>query len=181
MRIIAGSFRSRHLETPPSSLTRPTSDRTRQAIFNILQTLIDLTNTRVLDTFAGSGAMGLEALSRGAGHITFIEKHAEVLRVLQHNIQTLAVNDHTTLIRADAQLPPKTKDPVELVFLDPPYGKNLALPTLTALAQQGWLKDGMIVVLEMGAKERIPILESFDVLDQRTYGAAQVVFLQYEG
>lgn len=181
MRIVAGSFRGRTLQTPPGGATRPTADRTRQALFNVLEHAAwapDLDGARVLDLFAGSGALGLEALSRGAATATFVESAEPACAALRANIAALRVEDRARLHRRDATIagapPPQ---PFDLVFLDPPYAKGLGERALAALASPDWLAPEALVVFERGVDEPAPILPGYDQVDARDWGAARVLFL----
>ena len=183
MRIIAGRHRGRVLAAPEGRAVRPTSDRAREALFDILAhgrfsegPAFD--EARVLDAFAGTGALGLEALSRGAAFATFIEKDRAALKALRANIAALGEEQTTAILPGDALRPPKAAAPVTLAFLDPPYGEGLAAPALTALAAAGWLAEGALCVVEVGAKETLAAPEGFEVLEERKYGAAKVVFLR---
>jgi 16S rRNA (guanine966-N2)-methyltransferase len=173
MRIVAGRWRGRVLAAPPGTATRPTSDRARQAIFDMLlhatwggRDLID--GARVLDVFAGTGAMGLEALSRGAAHATFIERDPAALAALRRNLA--ACGAAADVIAADACAPPRGR-PCGLVFLDPPYELGLVPRACAALATAGWVAPGAIVVAETARKEPSPWP---DRIDERTYGAARI-------
>ena len=178
MHIIAGEFRSRKLLLPPATATRPTSGRARGAIFNIIQSLGKefIQQALVLDAFAGSGALGLEALSRGAAKATFIESNPGVIKILRQNILNLQVSPRCSVIQADASLPPKASHPVQLVFLDPPYGQGLEMPCLSALHKLGWISPQSLIILET-SKEPAPTPE-FIITDQRRYGAAVISFIK---
>lgn len=180
MRIIAGKFKSRRLISPPSSLTRPTSDRARESIFNILKSLTgDLTDKYILDAFAGSGAIGLEALSRGAQHVYFIEKDHRVIQFLKSNISNLSAGNECTVIQGDATKPPKAPQPMDMIFLDPPYDQTLEDTCIEALHSQGWINHETIFVLETSSKRDIQIPPNAQLIDQRRYGAALVSFIRY--
>lgn len=182
MRIIAGEYRRRTLRLPPPCLTRPTSDRAREAIFNIIYSLDDkiFKNSFVLDAFAGSGALGLEALSRGASQVTFFEKNPQAMRILKSNIATLQVETHCSVFLRDAIKPPKASNPMNLVFLDPPYGQNLEIPCLKALQAQGWIHGDTLIVLETSSKDPacLPNTPQISLIGQRSYGAALISFLK---
>src|SRR5271166_4666520 len=178
MRIVAGRWRGRALTAPPGTATRPTSDRARQAIFDMLlhaawggRDLIE--GSHVLDAFAGTGAMGLEALSRGAAHATFIERDPAALAALRRNVAVCRAD--ADILAADACAPPAGR-PCRLVFLDPPYGQDLVPRAAAALAAAGWFAPGAIVVAETARSDALSWPESLgpDVLDERTYGAARV-------
>jgi 16S rRNA (guanine966-N2)-methyltransferase len=180
MRIIAGKYKSRRLISPPSSLTRPTSDRARESIFNILNSLSgDLTDTYVLDAFAGSGALGLEALSRGAQHVYFMEKDPRVIQFLKSNISNLSADGECTVIQGDATKPPKASQPMDVIFLDPPYDQTLEDVCITALHNQGWVNHDTLSVLETSSKREIKLPPNAQIIDQRRYGAALFTFLVF--
>ena len=178
MKIIAGSHKGRILIAPKGQVSRPTAARAREALFSILnaQGWFD-DDILVLDCFAGTGALGLEALSRGALHATFIENDRAALAALRTNIETLNETPNCSILRADAHRPPKAPQGCHLVFMDPPYGKNLVTPTLAALLTQGWLDEACMVVAEVGASEDPIVPEGFTVSDTRTYGAAKFLLL----
>lgn len=184
MRIVAGELRGRVIRTPDGPDVRPTSDRARQAIFNILEHAPwshGLEGQRVIDVFAGSGAMGLEALSRGAVKCLFLDLAETSLAAVRANVAALGLEDRAHLTRQDAsRLGPRHehRPRFDLAFLDPPYGKDLAQPTLACLRDGSWLKPEAIVVLERGAGEAEIETPGFELLDQRRYGAAQVLFLR---
>lgn len=163
---------------------RPTAARAREALFDILaharfvdRNLLD--GARVLDAFAGTGALGLEALSRGATHATFMERDREARVLLTANIKTLGEDKKASVLAADALHPPRATAPCDLIFLDPPYGENVAAAALTALAQQGWLADGMVIALELPAKGDFIAPGGFAPLDDRRYGRARILFLRW--
>lgn len=179
MRIIAGKYKGRLLKRPSEHLTRPTATRTREAIFNILQHHPDvrLQGAIVWDVFAGSGAMGLEALSRGAAHVTFVEKDPQVIRILQENMDHLGAGESCAILRGDAtQLVLKsTPQPADIIILDPPYDKGLELLTLLSLRDKGILTAETLIVLETSKSTNLtPFEVNFTLQDQRTYGAAKV-------
>jgi 16S rRNA (guanine966-N2)-methyltransferase len=184
MRIIAGKHRHRALLAPEGHAVRPTSDRARESVFDILahgrfaeqDVCLD---AMVLDAFAGTGAFGLEALSRGARHAAFIEKDRDARAALQQNIAALGETPHAAIVNGDATRPPRATGACSLVFLDPPYGEDLAAPALKALAQSGWLADDALAVVEIAAKEDMEIPDGFAPLDERRYGAAKFLFLRY--
>lgn len=188
MRIVAGRHRGRTLLVPEGRSLRPTADRVREAVFNILAHGIDgfdFEGIAVIDVFAGTGALGLEAMSRGAAHVTFIDHDHEALNCARKNAAQVGEWRNATLLRLDAtRLPPPplaAKAPCALAFLDPPYGEGLAIPALQGLAAKGWLAKDGIAVVEIGAKEDLEPPRGYALLDRRTYGAAQVLFLKFEG
>ena len=185
MRIVAGSCRGRRLSVPEGGEVRPTADRTREAVFNVLAHGIrwpGLQDAVVVDLFAGSGALGLEALSRGARHATFIDNADGALRTARRNAAELGLWRQATLLRLDATrlAPPPlaARCPAALAFLDPPYGRDLVLPTLLGLAGKGWIGAGSIIVAEMSARDSLEPPKGYELLDDRTYGAARVLFLE---
>jgi len=179
MRIVAGRLRGRRLVAPDGNLARPTADRARQALFNILDhsSLVDLDGARVVDCFAGTGALGLEALSHGADHASFIERGPAALAALEANIVALGEIANTTVFRTDATRPPPAAQACRLALLDPPYHSGLAGPCLIALAEGGWLEAGALAVVEVARDEALTAPEGFALADERAYGAARLVFL----
>jgi 16S rRNA (guanine966-N2)-methyltransferase len=186
LRIVGGVHRGRRLVAPLGDTVRPTSDRAREALFNILShgsfaaSGLPFADRPVLDAFAGTGAFGLEALSRGAGSAAFIENGREALAVLRRNIAALGEEDRAHVLAGDATRPPRAAFACALAFLDPPYRSGLAGPALTALAAAGWLAADALVVVEIAAAEEFPSPAGFDRLDERVYGAARLVFLRRE-
>lgn len=182
MRVIAGTHKGRRLHTPKGKETRPTSDRLRESIFNILahRWPDHLVGARVADIFAGSGAMGIEALSRGAAHVVFVEKHTAGRDLVSRNLQTLGIADKAQVIEGDARKLPPLEAALDLVLMDPPYGRGLGEAALEALQQAGWLRHGTLVVLEAGADEPLEIPAGYKVGDRRVQGDSQVIFLLAE-
>lgn len=186
MRIVGGRFRGRAISAPPGRDTRPTSDRAREALFNILEHASwspGLEGRRVLDLFAGSGALGLEAMSRGASFALFVETDATARGAIRDNIEALGLFGATRIHRRDAVdlgvKPAGLGDPFDLVFLDPPYGKGLAERALSGLASGGWIAPEALAVLECAADEH-PVAVGYATLDERLYGAAKVLFLRQQ-
>lgn len=188
MRIVGGRFRGKLLTAPEGrEEVRPTSDRAREAVFNVLLHRFQgrdgfmLSESRVLDVFAGTGALGLEALSRGARHVTFLERGPQALLALKANIRSMRAEADCSVIAGDALKPPQAKQTVSLVFLDPPYAQPLCSPVLTALAGRGWLAPGAVVVAET-ARDADPVTpDGFTTVDVRDYGKARVTFLRWQG
>jgi 16S rRNA (guanine966-N2)-methyltransferase len=184
MRIVAGRHRGRRLLAPPGEKVRPTSDRAREALFNILSHGqlaaggIPFAGVAVLDAFAGTGALGLEALSRGAAEAAFIEQDREALATLRQNIAALGEDPHSRIVPGDATRPPRASLACELVFLDPPYRSGLAAAALTALDAAGWLAPESLVIIELAAREELTPPIGFSLLDERVYGAARLLFLR---
>jgi 16S rRNA (guanine966-N2)-methyltransferase len=187
MRIVGGRHRGRRLLAPPGGAVRPTSDRAREALFNILSHGrlavggLAFADAAVLDAFAGTGALGLEALSRGAAEAVFIERDREVLAALRRNIQELGETTRTRIISGDATRPPRAAIACALAFLDPPYRSGLSGSALAALATAGWLTPDALVVIEAAAREEVPPADGFTLIDERAYGAARLVFLRRGG
>ena len=183
MRIVAGKFKGRTLHTPTGLNTRPTSQRTREALFNVLQHGIEdftLEGARVLDLFAGSGALGIEALSRGAGYCIFVDDALPARAALRENIDTLGLGGQTRIFRRDATRlnPAGNLGAFDIVFADPPYDKSMGEAALRSTLKGGWLKPDGIFVLEERKTAEIDLPEGVEVLDQRVHGEAQVVILR---
>ena len=183
MRIIGGRLKGRTLLAPEGKGLRPTADRVRESMFNILahgNDGLNMGGITVVDVFCGTGALGLEAMSRGAGHGVFIDNDPGALAYVRKNSGPLGLGRDVTMLKLDAKLlapPPRVaKTPAALVFLDPPYDQGLAGPALLGLKDKGWLETGAIAVVEVTAKEDFDAPKGFEVLDERTYGAARVVF-----
>lgn len=178
MRIIAGSHKGRRLTPPKDTSSRPTADRAREALFSILTSRDAISDgCKVLDCFAGTGALGLEALSRGAGHATFMETNPQALSVIKANIAALNMAQACTPIKADATKPPAALHSCDLVFLDPPYNQGLVVPCLESLLRQGWLGQHSTIVVEIAASESIALPAQFLQQDERRYGAAKILIL----
>ncbi|GJL91725.1 16S rRNA (guanine(966)-N(2))-methyltransferase RsmD [Hyphococcus sp.] len=185
MRIIGGEFRGRPIEAPKGLIARPTADRTREALFNILNARrdVDFSSTRVIDLFAGSGALGLEAMSRGAQWCQFVETDATARGAIRDNIEALALFGATRIHRRSATdlgaLPAAAGPPFTLAFLDPPYGKDLCAPALASLHEGGWLAPGAVIIVEQGKDEAAVVATAFTENDRRCYGAAQIGIYLY--
>ncbi len=180
LRISAGQFKGKLLSLPPQSLTRPSSDRLRQAVFNILANHINLNNIRVLDAFAGSGAFGLEAISRGAVHAIFCEKEPQVSKVLQKNISdTLKTNTNKATLYSDL-FHLQSCQPVDLVFIDPPYDQLLETTAIEHLCKYQVLANNAIVVVEQYKNSPIVTHDKFTTLLSRIYGNCQVTILMLQ-
>ena len=183
MRIVGGRLRGRLLEAPASRAIRPTSERLRELIFDILihRHAGVVEGARVVDLFAGSGALGIEALSRGAKFALFVDNGPEARALLRANVEVFALGGVTRIWRADATLLGKAPagPPFTLAFLDPPYDKGLAGPALTGLVEGGWLASGALVVIEELAEAEIGAPTALRIVDERVYGETKVVFLAY--
>jgi len=189
LRIVSGKYRGRALNAPEGQATRPTSDRAREAVFNMLEHAAwspALTDARVIDLFAGSGALGLEALSRGAAFCLFVETDAAARGAIRQTPETLAPGGdlfgRTRIHRRDAtDLGPRPGGdgaPFDIAFLDPPYHQGLGERALAELVAGGWLANDAVVVFERGADEADLAAPGFQTLDDRRYGAARVYFLR---
>jgi 16S rRNA (guanine966-N2)-methyltransferase len=184
MRIVSGRWKGKTLRAPQGDATRPTSDRARQAVFNIIDHAPwspGLSNARVLDLFAGTGALGLEALSRGAASCLFLDTSADARAVLADNVEACGAQGVTRVWKRDAAcldpMPPSANGPFDWVFIDPPYGKGLDAAALSGLAK-GWLAPGAFIMLERGRTEAPLAADGYEIVDVRDYGAAQVLFLR---
>ncbi|HTI67785.1 MAG TPA: 16S rRNA (guanine(966)-N(2))-methyltransferase RsmD [Caulobacteraceae bacterium] len=185
MRIVSGRFRGKSLVAPPGLATRPTGDRAREGVFNILEHAAwsgPLQDMRVIDLFAGSGALGFEALSRGAAFCLFVETDEAARGAIRDNMEALGQFGAARVHRRDATdlgpRPGSAGPAFDLAFLDPPYGQGLGEAALAGLASGGWLKPGALAVVERGVGEPALAAPGFEVLDDRTYGAARVWFLK---
>jgi 16S rRNA (guanine966-N2)-methyltransferase len=184
MRIIAGQHKGRSLSAPKGLTTRPTSDRTRESVFNILAHAAwapPIEGARVIDLFAGSGALGLEAMSRGAAFCLFVETDHAARGAIRDNIEALGLFGSTRLHRRSAtdlgEKPAGVGSPFTLAFLDPPYHKGLVQPALDGLISGKWLAEDAIAIAETGADEAL-LFAGWDVIDTRDFGAARVQFLR---
>lgn len=187
MRLTGGRFGGRPLAGPVDDSVRPTSDKVRQAVFNILAHNdfgfgFTLENACVIDLFAGTGAMGIEALSRGARYCLFVDSSAASRALVRRNVEALALTGATKIWRRDATalgpLSANSGGPFDLAFLDPPYKQNLLGLALDALRSGGWLVADALVVAEHHVDETLPESEGFEVLDARAYGDTAVAFLR---
>jgi 16S rRNA (guanine966-N2)-methyltransferase len=185
LRIIAGSFRGRSISAPKSAATRPTADRTREAIFNLLAHRGDFTfeGARVVDLFAGSGAFGFEAMSRGAAFCLFVESDAAARGAIRDNIEALGLFGATRLHRRSAtalgEKPAGLGEPFTLAFLDPPYRKEFAPQALSALRAGAWLAKGALIVIEQAKDEPPAASDGYVEIDRRVYGDTQVGFYRF--
>lgn len=172
MRIVSGKFRGKKLATPRSDAIRPTTDRTRESLFNILAHRLTFHDARVIDLFAGTGALGLEAMSRGARFGLFVDEGAEARALLRTNIEAMALQGNTKIFRRDATKlgPAGNLGEFDIAFLDPPYGKGLGEAAMAALLDGGWLAAGAIIVLEE-RKDALPQqVAGYTLIDHREFG-----------
>lgn len=183
MRIVGGEFRGRVLAAPKSNAIRPTTDRTRESLFNILAHAHPgvLDATRVLDLFAGTGAVGIEALSRGAKSALFVENSVEGRSLLWENIDALGLHGRARILRRDAtDLGPASNiEPFHLVFADPPYGKGLGEKALFAAHAGGWLAPGAVAILEERADAQVIVDPVFKFIEERSFGDTKMYFFSY--
>lgn len=182
MRIVAGQFKGHALASPKSNAIRPTSDRLRESLFNILAHAYEgpVEGARVLDLFSGTGALGLEALSRGARYVLFVEEAAEARALIRENVEALGLGGVTKLWRRDATHLGRCEpmEPFSLAFLDPPYDKGLTDPALMAMVEGGWLAPGGLVILEEARKVSITCPSGLELLESRDFGDTAVHFLR---
>jgi len=188
MRIVGGRHSGRPIEAPHGTALRPTADRVRESVFNILTQggaklggRDQVLGARVLDGFAGTGALGLEAASRGAAHVRLMDSNRTALETCRHNIAALGEQATVSVLSGSCLTPVRTAEPCSLILLDPPYNKGEAAPALLALAEAGWIADRAICVVELAAKEAFIPPDGAETLDERRYGAARVVFLRWNG
>jgi len=182
MRVVGGRLRGRNLAAPSSRDIRPTADRLRESVFNILMHAYDnpIQDARVLDLFAGTGALGIEAVSRGAAFALFVDNGAEARALLRSNVESLGLGGVTKVYRRDATDlgPAHPVEPFALVFLDPPYGKGLAEKALASLRDGGWLVPDALLVVEEAGAAAFAAPEGFEELERRAYDDTEFVFLK---
>ena len=185
MRIVGGHLKGKQLASPKSNAIRPTTDRVRETLFNILAHSYDhvVEGARVLDLFAGTGALGCEALSRGATATLFVEDGVEGRGLIRTNMETLGLNGVAKIFRRDATKLGEigTMEPFSLVFLDPPYKRNLGEQAVASAVAGGWLAPQALIVWEEDAKAELEIPEYCTILDEREYGDTKLTFLRYNG
>ncbi|KAB1073251.1 16S rRNA (guanine(966)-N(2))-methyltransferase RsmD [Methylobacterium planeticum] len=185
MRIVGGALRGRRLAAPRTDAIRPTSDRLREALFNVLAHAYDdaAAGARVLDLFAGTGALSFEALSRGAAYALLVDEGAEARALIRENIESLGLEGATRLFRRDATRlgPAGPAGRYGLVFCDPPYGRDLAPAALTAAAEGGWLAPDALVIVEEAASAALALPPGFAEIERRSYGETQVALARFGG
>lgn len=192
MKITAGKFRGRNVESRPGHSVRPTTSRVREAAFNLLkhgkfhshEQFIDdgqdlVEGREVVDIFCGTGILGLEALSRGAAHATLIDESSQTVDIARLNVRHIGAN--ATVLRSDSTRLPRAQKASRLAFMDPPYHSNLAPAGLKSLAEQGWLERGAIILVELSMKEPFAAPENYIALDDREYNNTRLIVLQYHG
>jgi 16S rRNA (guanine966-N2)-methyltransferase len=182
MRVVGGELKGRNIVAPASRDIRPTADRLRESVFNILVHAYDdpFQDARVLDLFAGTGALGIEAISRGAVFTLFVDNGAEARALLRNNVEALALGGVTKVYRRDATDlgPAHPMEPFSLVFLDPPYGQGLAEKALASLRNGGWLKPNALLVVEEAKAASFAAPDGYEELERRAYDDTEFVFLQ---
>ncbi|MBN9600962.1 MAG: 16S rRNA (guanine(966)-N(2))-methyltransferase RsmD [Afipia sp.] len=182
MRVVGGRLRGRNIAAPASNAIRPTQDRLRESVFNILMHAYGnpIDGARVLDLFAGTGALGIEAVSRGAAFALFIDNGAEARALLRNNVESLGLGGTTKVYRRDATNlgPVHPMEPFSLVFLDPPYGKGLADKALASLREGGWLEPDALVVVEEATVAAFAAPDGYEELERRAYDDTEFVFLR---
>tara|TARA_B100001971_G_C18020524_1_gene447145 strand:- start:175 stop:741 length:567 start_codon:yes stop_codon:yes gene_type:complete len=184
MRITGGTYRGQMLFSPPDDRIRPTSDRVRESLFNILthRSDIDFEQVYALDLFCGAGTLGLEALSRGAAHVTFVDANKKSLNLTKQNAEKLKVTNQTTFTLSKADhLPQNSKSPCGLIFLDPPYHKNLANSAILSALKKGYVSDRAVFIVEMSSKSIEPVnIPELIVDDERKYGDTIIHIYTYQ-
>jgi 16S rRNA (guanine966-N2)-methyltransferase len=185
MRVVGGRLRGRALAGPKSQTIRPTADRLRESLFNILLHAYGdpVAQARVLDLFAGTGALGIEALSRGAAFALFVDETAEARAIIRENVAALGLGGVTRIFRRDATRlgAAHPVEPFSLAFADPPYGRDLAAPALVAASDGGWLAPNALIVVEEAAKSGLALPEGFSELERRVYDDTELVFCRFKG
>lgn len=187
MRIVGGTLKGQSLTSPKDNAVRPTSDRVRESLFNILAHGIEgleLEGAYIADLFAGTGALGIEALSRGAQWCLFVDDAAVSRGLIRQNTMDLGLNGKSKISRQDAtDIGPRSKrsPQFELVFADPPYNQGLGEKALLALHKHGWLKPNAIIVLEEAKRATVEMPDCFDIIDERKYGDTQIIISRYKG
>ena len=180
LRITGGDFRGRRVQAPKTRHTRPTAEKVRQALFNVLEHMAVLSGARVADLFAGSGALGIEALSRGAHHVTFVESHGKTAGLIRSNLKTLEVDGSRWRVETQAVegwLRNLAADsPVEVILADPPYADDLATITLAALARSAGVPEGAIVVMECARRNPPALPENLELIQSKSYGDTDIYF-----
>ena len=184
MRIVGGEFRGRSLAVPKSNAIRPTADRTRESLFNILSHAYPeaIDATRMMDLFAGTGAVGLEGASRGCRHVLFVESSVEGRGLLWENIDALGLHGRTRMLRRDATDLGSVGnlEPFDFLFADPPYGQGLGEKAFAAAADGGWLVPGALAILEERADAVVNVPPVYVLLEERTFGDSKMHFFHYQ-
>lgn len=187
MRIVGGNLSGRVIKAPAGRGTRPTSDRVREAVFNIIahnnwENLPEdiFEGAQVLDAFCGTGALAFECLSRGSAHASLFDLDKQALSIAKENAKTLGLEKSCTIMHADATRPPKAKEACNIIFLDPPYKKNLIDKSLPALEKSGWIAPHALIIAETSKNEELDLPEGFTALASRTYGDTAAHFMRHK-
>lgn len=184
MRIVGGSLRGRRLLAPPDRSLRPTAERTRESLFDLLTQGRALAGedavagATVLDAFAGTGALGIEALSRGAESAVFLEKTSAACYLIRQNLMSFGLSERARVQQGDALHPPPVARPVDLCLMDPPYGAELEEAAVAALARAGWLGPRTLIALERSSKDKTTLPPDAELLDDRRYGKARILLFR---
>lgn len=183
MRIIAGQFGGRPIHAPKGMDTRPTTDRVRESLFNLLEHGVrPLEGARVLDLFAGSGALGLEALSRGGTYCLFVDEAAPARAAIRRNVEDLNLTGRTRIFRRDAtrlgEMPANAGGPFDVIFCDPPYGRGFGVRALESAVRGGWAAPGAVAVLEESTRANVPAPEGYREIRRRVYGDTVVAVFE---
>ncbi len=183
MRVVGGSLRGRALAAPSSEGIRPTSDRLRESIFDILEHNWDVQDARVIDLFAGTGALGIEALSRFASFALFVDNGAPARGLIRQNLEEFGLGGRSQLFRRDATALGRisTMAPFSVVLCDPPYNLGLAPKALRSCADGGWLTEGAVVMVEESRKSAVQLPDDFEEIKRRAYGETEIVFAVWKG
>lgn len=185
MRVVGGRLRGRAIAAPKTQAVRPTADRLREALFNILVHGYGdpVTGGRVLDLFAGTGALGIESISRGAAYVLFVDEGVEARALLRNNVEALGLGGVTRIFRRDATKlgPAYPVEPFSLAFLDPPYGQKFAEKALAAAREGGWLLPDALIVVEESADAKFAAPEGYEELERRKYDDTEFTFLRLRG
>ncbi|MBO6608085.1 16S rRNA (guanine(966)-N(2))-methyltransferase RsmD [Altererythrobacter sp.] len=177
MRIVAGEWRGRKLIAPRGDATRPTADRTRETLFNMLVSRVgDFEGLRVADLFAGSGALGLEALSRGAAYCLFVEQEKPAVDAIKANVVALDARDRSDVQHASVMSLGPAREPIDMIFLDPPYRTGAANVALDRMQRLGWIGDVTWVAVETSDKESVDV-DGLDIVADRKVGKARLTLL----
>jgi len=195
MKVTGGKYRGKNIESRTEKTLRPTTARVRETMFNILAhgkfiyeddfisddnpSLIE--DRKVIDIFCGTGALAIEAISRGASFVYLVDQNPQTLSLAKENIDSLGDGENASYIRSDSTLLPSAFEKCDLAFIDPPYNKNLGVPAIKSLAKNGWLKIGAIIVLEHGKQDDVQDIAGFRMLDNRTSDKTRITFYQYTG
>ena len=181
MRIVAGKLKGIKLAAPVGrDTTRPTADKARESLFNVLdhgKYSRILRGSRIVDVFSGTGALGLEAISRGAKHVAFFERDKLALAALNANITKCKMDDICQIFKSDALRPQKVNTPYDVLFFDPPYYQDLASQSTAAFAAQGWMADDSLSIIQIHPKDPFTAPSGFEIIDERKYGVARFLFM----